>query len=59
MDDEEAGAAVLARFFPTLVTDCVRYHGAAKRYLCATKPAYFAPMVPRVVDAHCGVATTA
>ena len=38
---EEAGAAVLAEFFPTVITDCVRYHVAAKRYLCATKPAYF------------------
>ncbi|MFD2740394.1 HD domain-containing protein [Sulfitobacter aestuarii] len=38
---EEAGAQVLEAFFPTLVTDCVRYHVAAKRYLCATKPAYF------------------
>ncbi len=38
---EDAGAAVLERFFPTLVTDCVRYHVAAKRYLCATRPEYF------------------
>lgn len=109
---EEAGAEVLEEFFPSVVTDCVRYHVAAKRYLCATKPAYlkrlseasvhslmlqggpmspeevaefetnpnlekivavrylddagkhpdmetprfahFAPMVQRVVDAHCG-----
>jgi phosphonate degradation associated HDIG domain protein len=110
---EEAGAAVLEAFFPVIVTDCVRYHVAAKRYLCATKPdylgrlsaasvhslnlqggpmdigevaefernpnvaeivqvrylddagkhadmetpgfAHYAPMVQRVVDAHCGV----
>lgn len=39
---EEAGAQVLEAFFPTLVTDCVRYHVAAKRYLCATRPEYFA-----------------
>ena len=38
---EEAGADILASFFPDLVTDCVRYHVAAKRYLCATKPDYF------------------
>lgn len=38
---EEAGAEVLERFFPSVITDCVRYHVAAKRYLCATKPAYF------------------
>lgn len=38
---EEAGAAFLARFFPEAVTDCVRWHVAAKRYLCATEPAYY------------------
>jgi predicted HD phosphohydrolase len=38
---EEAGADVLEQFFPTLVIDCVRYHVAAKRYLCAAKPEYF------------------
>ncbi|MBE1285824.1 MAG: HD domain-containing protein [Rhodobacteraceae bacterium] len=38
---EEAGAEVLEAFFPSVVTDCVRYHVAAKRYLCATKPEYF------------------
>ena len=38
---EEAGAKVLEQFFPSIVTDCVRHHVAAKRYLCATKPSYF------------------
>ena len=38
---EEAGAQVLERFFPEIVVDCVRYHVAAKRYLCAVKPEYF------------------
>lgn len=38
---EEAGAALLEAYFPTLVTDCVRHHVAAKRYLCAVKPEYF------------------
>ncbi len=38
---EDAGAEVLEPFFPTLVTDCVRYHVVAKRYLCAAKPSYF------------------
>lgn len=38
---EDAGAAVLDGFFPSVVTDCVRYHVAAKRYLCATNPSYF------------------
>ncbi|WP_370228292.1 HD domain-containing protein [Cognatishimia sp.] len=37
---EDAGAAVLEQFFPSVVTDCCRYHVAAKRYLCATKPSY-------------------
>ena len=39
---EDAGADVLAPFFPSVVTDCVKYHVAAKRYLCATKPEYVA-----------------
>ena len=38
---EEAGAKVLAGFFPSVVTDCVRHHVAAKRYLCAVDPKYF------------------
>ncbi len=38
---EKAGAQVLGAFFPPAVTDCVRHHVAAKRYLCATKPEYF------------------
>lgn len=37
---EDAGAEVLERFFPSVITDCVRYHVAAKRYLCATRPDY-------------------
>lgn len=39
---EEAGAQVLEAFFPSIVTDCVRHHVAAKRYLCATRPDYLA-----------------
>ena len=38
---EDAGGDVLQDYFPTLVIDCVRYHVAAKRYLCATRPSYF------------------
>ena len=38
---DEAGAAILSEFFPPIVTDCVRYHVAAKRYLCATHTEYF------------------
>jgi len=39
---DDAGAEVLAPFFPPVVTECVRLHVAAKRYLCATDPSYFA-----------------
>lgn len=46
---DEAGAAVLAPFFPTVVTDCVRYHVAAKRYLCATDQDYLARLSPASV----------
>ena len=41
---EHAGAALLTRFFPPVVTACVRYHVEAKRYLCATRPEYFAQL---------------
>lgn len=38
---EDAGAEVLEQFFPKVITDCCRYHVAAKRYLCATRPEYY------------------
>lgn len=38
---EDAGASILQTFFPSIVVDCVRYHVAAKRYLCATNSSYF------------------
>jgi phosphonate degradation associated HDIG domain protein len=38
---EDAGAELLAPFFPPVIVDCVKYHVAAKRYLCATRPEYF------------------
>jgi phosphonate degradation associated HDIG domain protein len=43
---EAAGAAILAEAFPPLVADCVRLHVAAKRYLCATEPAYYDMLSP-------------
>ena len=46
---EDAGAEVLAPFFPSVITDCVLYHVAAKRYLCATKPEYFKRLSPASV----------
>ena len=41
---DRAGAAVIAPYFPKMVTDCVRHHVSAKRYLCATDPDYFAKL---------------
>lgn len=38
---EEAGAHVLEPFFPPVITECVRLHVPAKRYLCATNQSYF------------------
>ncbi len=38
---DEVGGNVLAPFFPAAVSDPVRLHVAAKRYLCAKEPAYF------------------
>jgi phosphonate degradation associated HDIG domain protein len=46
---DEAGAEVLAPFFPPVVVECVRLHVAAKRYLCATDPTYFAKLSPASV----------
>ncbi len=38
---DAAGAKVLEGFFPSAVTECVRLHVAAKRYLCATDRTYY------------------
>jgi gamma-butyrobetaine dioxygenase len=38
------GAAWLASWFPPAVTEPVRLHVPAKRYLCATEPLYFAKL---------------
>lgn len=37
----ERGAQWLAQWFPASVSEPVRLHVAAKRYLCAAEPAYF------------------
>ena len=37
---EWTGARYLARWYPPAVTDPIRLHVAARRYLCATSPAY-------------------
>ena len=41
---EDAGAQVLEKFFPKVISDCCRFHVAAKRYLCATDPEYFSKL---------------
>ena len=43
------GAGWLARWFPPAVTEPVRLHVAAKRYLCAAEPDYFALLSPASV----------
>jgi len=46
---DAAGADLLARWFPPGVTEPVRLHVAAKRYLCATDPAYMRLLSPASV----------
>ncbi len=43
---EEVGQRWLARWFGPAVTEPVRMHVAAKRFLCATEPDYFARLSP-------------
>jgi gamma-butyrobetaine dioxygenase len=47
-DDEHESAAArwLARWFPTEVTEPIRLHVAAKRYLCAVAPGYLERLSP-------------
>src|SRR5207248_2631275 len=44
-----AGAQWLSRWFGPAVTEPVRLHVAAKRYLCATEPGYFGLLSPESV----------
>lgn len=46
---EEVGSRWLAQRFPPLVSEPVRLHVSAKRYLCATESAYFAKLSPASV----------
>ena len=48
-DHGDRGAAWLARWFPRAVTEPVRLHVAAKRYLCAVEPGYFELLSPASV----------
>jgi gamma-butyrobetaine dioxygenase len=43
-DHGDRGARWLARWFPPALTEPVRLHVAAKRYLCAAEPGYFATL---------------
>ena len=43
---EEAGCAWLARHFSPSVTEPIRLHVAAKRYLCAVEPSYLESLSP-------------
>jgi [1-hydroxy-2-(trimethylamino)ethyl]phosphonate dioxygenase len=47
---EEVAAAYLARWFGEDVTETVRLHVAAKRYLCATDPTYIAQLSPASME---------
>lgn len=51
LDDrhEQSGADFLARHFGPAVSEPVRLHVAAKRYLCATDPSYFDRLSPASV----------
>jgi phosphonate degradation associated HDIG domain protein len=47
---EELGVAALADHLPPSVLDPIRLHVAAKRYLCAAEPEYFAALSPSSVE---------
>ena len=48
-DHETVGAKALEKWFPTTVTEPIRWHLAAKRYLCATELGYFDQLSPASV----------
>src|SRR5262245_2706994 len=59
---DEVGHAWLARWFGPAVAEPVRLHVAAKRYLCATDPAYLrllSPSSQRSLELQCGPFTPA
>jgi phosphonate degradation associated HDIG domain protein len=47
---EDVAAAYLARWFGEDVTETVRLHVSAKRYLCATDPTYIARLSPSSIE---------
>lgn len=44
---EELGATMLSGIFPRAVTEPIRLHVAAKRYLCAIDPLYWSGLSPQ------------
>jgi phosphonate degradation associated HDIG domain protein len=49
-EHESLGAAWLSQHFDAAVSDPVRLHVAAKRYLCAVEPGYFSELSPASVQ---------
>ena len=47
---EDAGANLLDHYYPKSVTDPIRLHVAAKKYLCAKDPEYFNRLSPASVQ---------
>jgi phosphonate degradation associated HDIG domain protein len=47
---ENLGEGWLRRYFPPAITEPVRLHVAAKRYLCAVEPGYFQQLSPASVQ---------
>jgi len=47
---ESIASAWLSRYFPASVSEPVRLHVAAKRYLCAVEPGYLAALSPASVQ---------
>jgi phosphonate degradation associated HDIG domain protein len=47
---EEIAAAYLSQWFDEAVTETVRLHVAAKRYLCATDPSYISKLSPSSIE---------
>jgi [1-hydroxy-2-(trimethylamino)ethyl]phosphonate dioxygenase len=47
---EDVAAAYLSKWFGLDVTETVRLHVAAKRYLCATDPTYIAQLSPASIE---------
>lgn len=46
---DSAGGGILAGFFSKRISECVRLHVLAKRYLCAVEADYFAKLSPASV----------